>query len=115
MARAQPYLSRLLTLETRQQVPDGAGGFAETWVALGRIWAEVKAGTGTDAELDVLSVASVPYRITVRARPVGWPSRPRPEQRFRDETRVYRILAVADAGTDGRYLTCHTREEEIAA
>lgn len=115
MAKPQPVLNRRLVLEKPSQAPDGSGGFIESWVPLGEIWAEVKAGTGREEAQDALSLAAVPYRITVRAAPAGWPSRPRAEQRFREGGRVFRILAVADVGTDGRFLVCHTREEEIVA
>ena len=54
------------------------------------------------------------YRITVRAAPVGAPSRPRPDQRFREGARVFRILAVAERDAVGRYLTCFAEEEEPA-
>ncbi|MFT7254059.1 MAG: head-tail adaptor, partial [Paracoccaceae bacterium] len=37
---APPDLSRRLTLEAAVRLPDGAGGFSETWEPLGHIWAE---------------------------------------------------------------------------
>jgi head-tail adaptor len=41
------FLSRRLVLEAPDRVPDGAGGFSETWVALGHVWAEIaRAGRG---------------------------------------------------------------------
>ncbi len=105
-------LSRKLVLEEPQRVPDGAGGFTQVWVALGIVWADVRAGTGREKELAGLSTVSiVPYRITVRGAPQGAPSRPRPEQRFRDGGRVFRILAVAERDPRGIYLECFAREE----
>ncbi len=38
-----------------------------------------------------------------------------PEQRFREGSRIYRILAVADVDTGGRFLECRAREEESSA
>lgn len=111
----QPELRRKLKLEALERLPDGAGGFLETWVTLGALWAEVKAGTGKETEQDFLTLSSVPYRITVRSAPPGAASRPRPDQRFREGDRLFRILAVADADVRGRYLTCFTREEEVSA
>lgn len=110
-----PELRRKLTLERLERVQDGAGGFLETWVILGALWAEVKAGTGKETEQDFLTLSSVPYRVTVRSAPPGVESRPRADQRFREGNRVFRILAVADADSRGRYLTCFTREEEVSA
>lgn len=108
-----PRLNRALLLEALARVPDGAGGYGDTWAAVGTLWAEVKPGAGrVVADPVAASVAS--YRITVRAVPVGAPSRPRPDQRFREGGRVFRILAVAEADAEGRFLTCFA-EEEVAA
>ena len=107
-------LNRRLVLEEAQTVPDGAGGFVETWVALGEVWAHVKAGTGRETAAEFVTLSTVPYRITVRAVPVGAPSRPKPEQRFRDGERVFRIQAVTEDEGAGTYLVCFAREEVSA-
>lgn len=104
-------LDRTLVLEAPARVSDGAGGFGLNWTPLGTLWAEVVAGTGRETAGEEFLRASVPYRITVRAAPVGAPARPRPEQRFRDGTRIFTILAVAERDTLGKYLTCFSREE----
>ncbi len=106
-----PVLNRRLTLEEPQRTPDGAGGFVETWVALGTHWAELKPGSGREREGEFVTVSRVPYRITVRGAPVGAPSRPKPEQRFRDGGRHFRILAVTERDGRGQYLTCFAEEE----
>ncbi len=112
--RKVPVLNRKLTLERPDRVPDGAGGFSETWQVLGILWAEIRPGSGREREGEFLTVSRVPYRITVRAAPAGAPSRPRPEQRFREGTRLFRILAVSENDTRGHYLTCFA-EEEVGA
>ena len=66
-----PQLNRKLVLEAPLRVPDGAGGFSESWGALGVLWASVRAGTGREAEAAGLSISTVPYKITVRAAPGG--------------------------------------------
>ncbi len=90
---------------------DGAGGFAldldHGRHAVGR----GASGSGRDPAGVEITLASVPYRITVRGAPVGSPRRPLPEQRFRDGVRVYHILAVTERDADGLYLTCFAREE----
>lgn len=103
-----PNLTRKLLLEDPQRAPDGAGGYTETWVALGTLWAEVKSLSG---RLAGDSVSLQKYRITLRASPEGFASRPRPDQRFRDNDRLYRIDAVAENGPNARYLTCFAVEE----
>lgn len=109
-----PVLNRLLSLEEAQRVADGAGGQRLTWVTLGELWAEVSPGTGVERAGEFVTLASVPYKIVVRAAPVGSPRRPRPEQRFREGGRVFRILAVAEADRSQHYLTCFAREEVVA-
>lgn len=108
-----PHLTRKLMLEAPERVADGAGGYVQGWTALGVLWAEVRAGTGRDQAGYGVSLASVPYRITVRAAAVGSTARPAPDQRFRDGTRLFRVLAVSERDPQGRYLTCLT-EEEVA-
>lgn len=102
-----PRLNRLLTLEQRSRLPDGAGGFVEAWEILGQIWAEVgsrgtrRAGDRSQAHL----------KITLRAIPFDALLRPRPDHRFREGERIYRIEAVTEQDTAARYLVCLAREE----
>ena len=110
---SDPRLNRSLVLEGPLQAADGAGGYTRDWQPLGILWAAVKAGTGSDRNSAGGQLSRVPYRIIVRAAPYGAPSRPTPGQRFRDGSRIFLITAVAEAGTDARFLTCHA-EEEVA-
>lgn len=109
-----PRLNRLLILEAATRTADGSGGFRLGWAELGRLWARVTPGTGVERAGEFVRLASMPYEITVRAAPDGSSRRPRPEQRFRDGGRIYRILAVAEADPEGHYLTCFAREEVVA-
>ncbi len=106
-----PNLNRALALEAPTQTPDGAGGFALSWTMVGTLWGEVMPGSGRDPAGVEITLATVPYRITVRGAALGSPRRPVPEQRFRDGTRIYLILAVTEHDQDGMYLTCFAREE----
>lgn len=107
-------LNRLLVLEERIQTPDGAGGFSKNWVPVGNLWAEIRPGTGRDFGGEEVTFALVPYRITVRGAELGASRRPRPDQRFREGTRVFKILAVTEHDPQGHYLICFAREEEPA-
>lgn len=106
-----PVLGRLLVLEEPLRVSDGAGGYVLSWSPLGSLWSEVKVGAGREAAGEEINLAQVSYRITVRGAVVGSPQRPKPEQRLRDETRVFVILAVTEMDLAGHYLTCYAREE----
>jgi head-tail adaptor len=105
------HLNRPLVLQTPTRVADGAGGFALTWVSEGVLWGEVVPGAGSDAAGVEVTLAKVPYRITVRGAAIGSPQRPRPDQRFADGARHFVILAVTERDPNGQYLICFAREE----
>ncbi len=109
-----PRLNRKLVLEEAQRVADGAGGFAIIWVALGALWAAVDPGSGRERAGEFATLSFVSYRITVRGAPQGAPSRPKPDQRFRDGARIFRITAVTEADDQGQYLVCFAQEEVLA-
>ena len=109
-----PQLNRKLLLEAPDRQPDGAGGFLETWIGLGEHWAEIRPGTGREAAGEFLTESGVAYKIIVRAAPTGNAARPKPEQRFREGTRLFRINAVAEFDRLGHYLVCFAREEVVA-
>ena len=109
-----PVLSRRLMLEDPQRVSDGRGGHTEVWEAMGDLWAEVKPLNGRHSLQGGVNLSLQRYRITVRATPVGSTSRPRPDQRFREGSRLFLIHAVAEADDSGRFLTCFAQEEVSA-
>lgn len=109
----QPGLNRKLMLQTADRVADGAGGFSESWVALGTLWGEVRARTGRERNGGAVAVSTAGYRITVRSAPRGSLARPVAGQRFRDGTQMFTIRAVSEADALGRYLMC-TCDEEVA-
>lgn len=108
-----PELNRKLLLEAPVRTADGAGGYTTTWTPLGTLWAEISGRTGREARGVTTPLSRAAYRITVRAAPHGAPSRPSPEQRFRDGTRIFQINAVTERGADARYLVCHAEEETV--
>lgn len=110
-----PRLNRRMVLESPVRAPDGLGGYAEGWAVEGTVWAELMPGNGREVLAAGLTLAAVPWRITLRGAPFGAPSRPRAGQRLREGTRVFAIHAVAERDAGGRYLTCFAREEEGTA
>ena len=107
------HLNRKLSLETAVRVPDGAGGFTETWTAKGTVWAALKPGSGRERFDAQATISKQPYRIVIRSAPVGSPQRPQPTERFREDTRIFAIVGVAEWDPDGRYLTCFANEEVV--
>lgn len=106
-----PPLNRRLTLEAAQLVGDGAGGFDQTWTALGTLWAQVKPRTGRLANGETGAVSVGAFRIITRGAPQGHSNRPEPGQRFRMGTRLFRIEAVTEDEPAGLYLICQCQEE----
>jgi head-tail adaptor len=107
-------LNRRLVLEEVTRQPDNAGGYTETWAELGVVWADMRAGTGRERDMSGMPVSRVPYRVVVRAAPVGAPSRPMPGQRMRDGDRIFLVEAVAEIASDRFYLECFASEEVLS-
>lgn len=107
-------LNRQLALEAPDRVSDGAGGFSETWIELGRVWAQIRSRPGREVRLGPAVAARATHQITVRGAPFGAPSRPEPTQRFREGARTFRILSVVEADPSGRHLLCSAIEEVVA-
>lgn len=106
-----PVLNRRLVLETQQRVGDGAGGALVNWAELGVLWGAVTPRAGRELERGGRQGSRVSHRILVRAAPMGAETRPRADQRFREDGRTYRIRAVTEADARGRFLTCWADEE----
>lgn len=104
-------MNRPMILEEAVTTPDGAGGFTTLWTALGTLWAEVRAGSGSERRGTIAPEGRMLFRIYMRAAPQDSPQRPRPDQRLREGTRLFKILAVSEADPQGSYLICHAREE----
>ena len=107
-------LNRQLLLEDPVRIPAGAGGFTITWQPLGTLWAEVSARTGRETQGEAVPLARVAYKIRLRAAPYDAAMRPKPEQRFVEGARIFRIEAVVEDDLTGRFLTCLAEEEVVA-
>ncbi|MEM7243276.1 MAG: phage head closure protein [Pseudomonadota bacterium] len=104
-------LNRKLVLEEANQQPDGAGGFTQNWIPLGTLWAAIKPRSARlSTELD-MPTSEVKMRIVVRAAPEGSTMRPKPGQRFIENTRIFAIEAVGEVAGTAKYLECWVREE----
>ncbi|WP_170770518.1 head-tail adaptor protein [Ruegeria lacuscaerulensis] len=109
-----PRLNRKLVLEAAVRSADGAGGYTESWAAVGTVWAEITARSGSERSVAGVPISRVGYRIVVRGAPEGSSMRPSPDQRFSEGPRRFVIRAVAERDPRGQYLTCFA-DEEVAA
>ena len=105
-----PKLNRRLSLEVRDDVADGAGGYAEAWVLRGTHWAEVtgRSGTGRDGEFG--AEGRLRLKVTLRDLGQGHEGRPKAGDRLMDGFRRYMVDAVHEAPVAG-FLVCYCREE----
>ena len=92
-------LNRPMVLEEVVTTPDGAGGFTTSWTELGTLWAELRAGSGTQQRGTIAPEGRMLFRVYMRAAPQGSPQRPRPDQRLREGDRFFggvqrRVLAM---------------------
>ncbi|MGY6536669.1 MAG: head-tail adaptor protein [Pararhodobacter sp.] len=104
-------VTRPMVLEQAVQVPDGAGGQVLGWEALGTLWCELRAGSGSERRGEIVPEGRMRFRIFLRAAPQGSVQRPRPDQRLREGGRIFRIHAVSEADAAGAWLVCHASEE----
>lgn len=109
--RHPPVLSRRLVLEAAERQPDGAGGFLETWVPLGTLWAAVSSNHGGAGAGQDLALSRMTHKIVVRGAPAGSDRRPLAGQRFKSGQRVFRIRSVSELDAMGHYLSCLADEE----
>ncbi|WP_372800033.1 head-tail adaptor protein [Paracoccus seriniphilus] len=100
-----------LELEEAQRQDDGLGGYVVIWRRLGVLYGAMDSGSGRRRSAQVGPESVVSWRITVRGARAGDPRRPRAGQRFRLGQRLFRIDAVAEKDSAGRWLTCFATEE----
>lgn len=98
-------MNRALVLEVAVRSPDGAGGYVESWVALGSLWAAV----------EPVGAVTPRAKVIVRALPHTSLARPVAGQRFREGGRLYVIRHVSALLSNPRLLSCFTDIEEEGA
>lgn len=99
-------LRHRLFLEEPADTPDGAGGRVRAWAMLAAMWGEVRPRRSTERPLADALRSEVTHRITIRYR-----DGVRPDMRFTQAARVFRILAVSDPDGRRTWLHCDAVEE----
>lgn len=64
-------LSESVSVERKTQVSDGGGGFVETWLSVGTLWARVEEYGGQEAVIADRERGVVSYMVTVPADGLG--------------------------------------------
>ena len=99
--------SRLM-LQVATAVPDGLGGFSESWSDVATLFARVEPVSADSRFGAGQTLETVTHRITLRHR-----SDVEADMRFAAGSRLFRIVTVHDPDESGRYLVCRTREATI--
>lgn len=95
-----------LALEAMTPVPDGAGGYAESWSEIGLVFARIEPVQARERFGAGQTLEEVTHRITLRQR-----GDIASGMRFRRGARIFAILTVHDPDETERYLVCRVREE----
>lgn len=99
------HLNQPVRLDQVQRVPDGGGGYEESWVPVATVWARVEALTGEESLQAGQQESTVGYHVTIRWRDgltgalsVVW------------RTRRLNVVYVADNGPAAEFirLDCQT-------
>lgn len=91
-------LRHRLVLEEPLETPDGAGGMTRTYQSLAPLWAKVVPVSARDQVVAAAPGATVTHRIVIRRR-----DDVTTRHRFRDGTRVFRIITLREADGSGRF------------
>lgn len=95
-----------LMLEEMTPVPDGAGGFSESWTSVATLFAKLEPIAVRDAFGADQTLEEVTHRATIRHLPDVASG-----MRLAWGTRRFLILTVHDPDETGRYLVLRTRED----
>jgi SPP1 family predicted phage head-tail adaptor len=98
-------LSRRLTLEAPVESADGAGGVARSYSAVATLWAQVTPVSAARAIEAERAGARVTHRIGIR-----FSDDITTQHRFRDGTRIFRIVSLRDRDGRRRFLAIEAEE-----
>ncbi len=95
-----------VALEQVSAVPDGAGGYGESWTEVATVFAHVEPVGASVRIAAAQALEEVSHRFTLRHRADAAAG-----MRFRRGARTFRIVTAHDPDETGRYLVCLVREE----
>lgn len=99
-------LTSELALEAMQPLPDGMGGYAETWSEIAMVWGRIEPVSSTQKDFGARPQPEVTHRILMRFR-----EDISTDKRLRKAGRIFALRSVHDPDESGRYLICLAREE----
>ncbi len=98
-------LDHRLVLEQPVETADGAGGVTRSFAAVATLWAAVLPVTARGNVAAANLGASVTHRIVIRSGPDVTT-----RHRFREGTRIFRIVALRDQDGSGRFVEIAAEE-----
>lgn len=101
-------LRHRLALERPDRLASDDGGVEQNWTEEAELWADLRPIAGSERiEADRVT-GQITHEISLRYR-----SGVLPEMRFREDGRVFHILAVIDVEERRRWLKCLCEEREL--
>ena len=97
---------RELVLSRLVPVPDGAGGYAESWADEATVYASLEPVRARAARAGEQALEHVTHRVTMRFR-----SGVEAGMRFTSGARTFHIVTAHDPDESGRYLVATVRED----
>lgn len=97
-----------LALEACTPIPDGLGGFDESWLEKATVFARVEPASAASRYGAGQTLETVTHHITMRYR-----ADISSGMRLRKQARIFSVLTVHDPDESGRYLVC--KVEEVGA
>lgn len=95
-----------ICLEQQVRTPTGGGGATLGWRNLGLLWADIRPLSGRETVIADRIVSRVDHEIWIRHR-AGTTA----AMRFRQDVRLFDILAVLPSGSRGQWMRCLCREK----
>jgi len=97
-------LNQRITVQAVQRVPDGGGGYDETWAELVTCWAKVEPLAGLERLTAAQQESTTDYRVTIR-----WREGLTAEMRVLWRGYTLDVNAIADAGPQAGFVVLDCR------
>jgi SPP1 family predicted phage head-tail adaptor len=98
-------LKHRVVLEAPVESPDGAGGISRSYAAAATLWAALAPVSARGDVVGAGFATTVTHRLVIRRGPEVTT-----DHRFRLGTRIFRIVAIREEDSDGRYLEIQSEE-----
>ncbi len=100
-------LRHRITLQSKTQTPDGAGGYTTTWQTITNLWAHIKPVKSTHTLQNNKQTTTTTHEIKIRHR-----TDITTDMRFTHNQKIFSILSIQDREGKKQWLTCICEQQE---